>query len=132
MVILCIVLTLVGIMIWAHIVVKLINELDHKESEEKVKAVKQLMEQNDLTKHYVYVLTKTGKIFVTALYEPISYYGGGMYIDRQTSLDQAKNSIERSINSGRFYDRETNTYVPLCEIEYFKVQQFEKGRTDGQ
>jgi hypothetical protein len=40
---------------------------------------------------------------------------------RRTSKQNAKKAIEHWIDNDRFYDVETCTYIPMCEIESFKV-----------
>jgi hypothetical protein len=38
-----------------------------------------------------------------------------------SSKDQAKKAIDKWISSEKFEDAETDTFIPICEIESFKV-----------
>ena len=126
MIVLFTLLGFIGLVVLAFIADNRDYKRANAECEAKLKAW--LEEEMAKPKYHVYVLTKTAKIYVTEVFEP-SIRRYLMLLDwrscTNTSLQNATYRIVSSIKSGCFHDVASNTFIPLCEIEYMQAKQAE-------
>ncbi len=125
MIALFVLLGFIGLCVYAFIADKRDDRKRHENC--KYESIGWLYQQFQLPKFYVHVLTKTGKVYITEPFEPTSkveYWYRGWHVVNFDSLTQAKDRIERSISTGRFYNQSTETFIPLCEIEYMQAKEY--------
>ena len=121
---------IVGITIWYNSYTAEVNTAKLKkikaQAEESLK--KELL--NPLC--YVEIKTKSGLVFKTHPFEPYFKIEEDLdifhfrvervyYYFIKSSKDQAKKVIKKWIESDRFEDDSTDTYIPMCEIESFHI-----------
>lgn len=78
-----------------------------------------LEKQKSLPRFIVEVKTKEHNVFYqTDPFEPQSEvrYMFNYYVHNRTTVQVAESFIEGCIKSGRYYHKETNTFIPMCEI----------------
>lgn len=121
---------IVGITIWYNSYTAKVNSAKLKKIEDQAEEALKKELLNPLS--YVEIKTKSGLKFKTHPFEP--YYKieedfdifhfrveRVYYYFIKSSKDQAKKVIKKWIESDRFEDDSTDTYIPMCEIESFQI-----------
>ena len=118
MIALLIFLGLLGFMVWA---IRSDNrDTNRRHAELQATGEAWLKEHLALPRYRVKVLTKARNAYYSKDFEPsfkLEYWFQGWHLDTHSSLGQAERMIEGSIKSDRYYHREGNLFIPMCEIE---------------
>jgi hypothetical protein len=121
---------IVGTTIWYNSYTSKVNTSKLKKIEDQAEEALKKELLNPL--NYVEIKTKSGLKFQTNPFEPyykieedfnISHFRieRVYYYIMKSSKDQAKKAIKKWIESDQFFDDSTDTYIPMCEIEYFQI-----------
>lgn len=111
---------------WSYYQVKL-TEVKEK-LKVKEESAKWLEEQKLLPRYKFLVKTRSGTIIENETpFEPTSeteYWAIlGWCVTQRTSLERVNIQIEGFIKRGVVHDLKTNTYIPMCEIEYMQAKE---------
>lgn len=130
-------LIIIGAIFIISFIIALYHFLSDKINHNKLSMVK-IDAEEDLKKElkkplsHVLIKTKSGLIFKTKDFKPYykilddliihNFFIEKVYLyEMVSSKDQAKKAIDKWISSEKFEDAETDTFIPICEIESFKV-----------
>jgi hypothetical protein len=121
---------IIGITIWYNSYTAKVNSAKLKKIEAQAEEALKKELLNPLS--YVEIKTKSGLKFKTHPFEPCykieeDFDIFNFRVERvycytiKSSKDQAKKVIKKWIESDRFEDDSTDTYIPMCEIESFQI-----------
>lgn len=113
------------------------NSYNSKKNKAKLNKVEEQAKQalkNEIIKplSYVEIKTKSGLKFETTPFKPyykleedLDIHGFSVkkiyFYSIKSSKDQAKKFIKEWIKKDQFEDESTDTFIPMCEIESFKI-----------
>lgn len=71
----------------------------------------------------VVVTTKNSKVFETETYKPSCRVGKllGLYLSTSTAFSKARRRVDDAMSDGWFLDKDTQIYIPMCEIESLQI-----------
>lgn len=102
------------------------TKADKKEKEENESAAKKwLQEQLEQPPFKVVVTTKAGKIYESEFFKPkyeiVMWFRWDYF--SYTSKQLAQDKIENSFKNARYFHENTETYIPMCDVEHIKPVQ---------
>jgi FtsZ-interacting cell division protein ZipA len=119
----------VGLFVWGWKYEKKWLKINHDKTVQQAQKWLEREHQKKMSK--VVIKTKSGFTFTTTEIAPHYEIHSNWSLEadhekryefsRHSSKQNAKKAIEDWIDNDRFYDVETCTYIPMCEIESFKV-----------